>query len=86
MEGQEDDPQRRRPDIERAEKELGWKPVVSCNLNFNFVPLIFQFYSRQHILFVSAVKNFQVPLLVGLSKTIEYFRKELTKSESTKDL
>ncbi|XP_065643919.1 UDP-glucuronic acid decarboxylase 1 isoform X2 [Hydra vulgaris] len=54
MDGQEDDPQRRRPDIERAEKELGWKP--------------------------------EVPLIVGLRNTIDYFRKELLRSDSTKDL
>ena len=50
MPAAEDDPQRRRPNITRAYRELGWKP--------------------------------QVPLDVGLNKTIEYFAKELLKSKS----
>ncbi|XP_015785098.1 UDP-glucuronic acid decarboxylase 1 [Tetranychus urticae] len=44
--GVEDDPQRRRPDISRARRELNWTP--------------------------------KVPLKIGLKKTIEYFRKEMS--------
>lgn len=38
----EDDPQRRKPDISRALKYLGWKPKVvvhSLSLNLRFPPL-----------------------------------------------
>ena len=45
----EDDPQRRRPDISTATKELNWKPIVN--------------------------------LEKGLAKTVEYFRKELSRSK-----
>ncbi|XP_058956788.1 UDP-glucuronic acid decarboxylase 1 [Pocillopora verrucosa] len=48
----EDDPQRRKPDISRARKYLGWEP--------------------------------KVPLLVGLNRTIAYFKKELDKSKKSK--
>lgn len=44
----EDDPQRRKPDITRARKELNWEP--------------------------------RIPLKIGLQKTIDYFRKELDRS------
>uniref|UniRef100_A0A2M4AI85 UDP-glucuronic acid decarboxylase 1 n=2 Tax=Anopheles triannulatus TaxID=58253 RepID=A0A2M4AI85_9DIPT len=44
----EDDPQRRKPDISRAKKEIHWEP--------------------------------RVPLQEGLMKTIDYFRKELARS------
>ncbi|PVD19076.1 hypothetical protein C0Q70_21635 [Pomacea canaliculata] len=44
----QDDPQRRRPDITRANKYLNWEP--------------------------------KVPMMVGINKTIEYFRNELRRS------
>jgi len=47
----EDDPQRRRPDISTAKKELGWQP--------------------------------KVPLEKGLAKTIEYFRRELSRTDNS---
>lgn len=47
----EDDPQRRRPDISTATRELGWAPSVSIEK--------------------------------GLAKTIEYFRKELGRSDNS---
>jgi len=47
----EDDPQRRRPDITTAKKELGWQP--------------------------------KVPLEKGLAKTIEYFRRELSRTDNS---
>ena len=47
----EDDPQRRRPDISTARRELGWAPSVSIEK--------------------------------GLAKTIEYFRKELGRSDNS---
>merc|ERR1719438_544614 len=47
----EDDPQRRRPDISTAKKQLGWQP--------------------------------KVPLEKGLAKTIEYFRKELSRTDNS---
>lgn len=47
--GVEDDPQRRRPDIHRAEQQLNWTP--------------------------------KVPLKIGLQKTVEYFRKEISNLE-----
>ncbi|XP_031552780.1 UDP-glucuronic acid decarboxylase 1-like isoform X2 [Actinia tenebrosa] len=48
----EDDPQRRKPDISRARKYLGWKP--------------------------------EVPLPIGINRTIEYFKRELRKSKKSK--
>jgi len=47
----EDDPQRRRPDISTAKKELGWQP--------------------------------KVPIEKGLAKTIEYFRRELSRTDNS---
>jgi len=47
----EDDPQRRRPDIATAKRELGWTP--------------------------------KVPLEKGLAKTIEYFRRELGRTDNS---
>jgi len=47
----EDDPQRRRPDISTAMRELDWSP--------------------------------KVPLEKGLAKTIDYFRKELSRSDNS---
>lgn len=59
-----DDPRQRKPDISTAKNCIGWKPQVRLRV---CLPIRCGMINGM----------LQVPMGIGLSKTIEYFRQEL---------
>lgn len=65
MPANQDDPRRRQPNINRAIKELGWRPVVKSLIILVHAPVL--------------INNnwLQVSLKEGIQRTIDYFKYEI---------